>query len=102
MLHLLNPKTLEEVAVPNTLISPNLIKLLEGGAQVRLRATRDKPLWIFGGKIYKCTVAEIINQLHGAWTLMTIAGARVVAPFEMKVGDQIMVNAEDYTYAGKA
>lgn len=65
--YLLNPKTLEEVALPARLVTGNLAKVLEGGIEVKIRMHGDKPVLVHSPvRSLKCTVAEILERREGA------------------------------------
>lgn len=69
LIYLLNPKTLEEVAVPSRLVQGNLARLLEGGAAVKVRMNGEQPLLVHPAvRNVKCTVAKVIDK-----TLSTLA-----------------------------
>ena len=64
--YLLNPKTLEEISVPSKLVGGNLLKVLEGGMEVKVR-TRDgdgdKPIVVHSNiQSFKCTVTDILER----------------------------------------
>lgn len=59
---LMNSKTLEEYAVPSKLMDPSLAKLLEGGSQVKVRLSKDRPVMVTAGATLKCTVAEVMDS----------------------------------------
>ncbi|PJF19431.1 Elongation factor P [Paramicrosporidium saccamoebae] len=75
----LNPKTLEEIAVPQRLLGGNLAKVIEGGA-------------------------ELIVVVSGKQTTVVIiqGGGKILCTGVLEVGDQIMINTDDLSYQGKA
>jgi translation elongation factor P/translation initiation factor 5A len=59
----LNPKTLEEITVPLKLLNGNLGKILEGGAEVKIRMDIEKPIFIHSSnRLHRCTVAEVVER----------------------------------------
>jgi elongation factor P len=102
-LHLLDPKTLEQICMPLSLkASDAVVSLLESGTEVKVRYCEDTPVSIIPPKNVKCTVKSV-NFVHDSgdsrkFTVITEAGGRVVVPLKVEPGDQIIVNTEDFTY----
>ena len=105
-LHLIDPKSLEQVSLPLSLKSSDAITwLLESGAEVKVRYCEDAPVSIIPPKSVKCTVNSI-GFVHDSgdsrkFTIITEAGGRVVVPLRVEPGDQILVNTDDFSYHGK-
>lgn len=65
-IYLLNPKTLEEISIPSKLASGNLLKVLEGGMEIKVR-TRDgdgdRPIVVYSSnQNFKCTVTDVLER----------------------------------------
>ena len=103
---LMNSKTLEEYSVPSKLMDANLAKLLEGGSQVKVRLSKDKPVMVTAGATLKCTVAEVMdsresdkkkycrhyqapNKHVGRASLWCKAGLGSTAPLPLLLGNRL-------------
>jgi hypothetical protein len=84
----LNPKTLDEIAVPQRLLGGNLAKVIEGGFDVKIRMKGDMPIFVHSSnRLYRCTVAEILERrdckgfsfVERPWLLFRVE-ARLYAP----------------------
>lgn len=106
-LQMLNPKTFEEISVPVGLIDPNARLLLEaGGVNLKVRVYQDRPILVIAPRTLKCTVAKVLEQRicddgKRPCVVQTLGGARVVCPLSFVENDQILVNWEDMSFAGR-
>lgn len=107
LMYLMNPKTLEETTVSKSLLLPELHKVLEGGAEVKVRMAGERAVMVHGmARSYRCTVAEVLERRDSSdgrksTTVITQGGLRVVCPAAVNEGDQIMVSLPDHEYQGK-
>lgn len=106
MLHLLNPTTLEELAVPSRLLGGNMAGILEGGLHVKVRLHGEKPVFVHPNlRNYTCTVAAVLERRDGGDRRTTVVevqgGARVQCSAVLEVGDQIVVSVEDLSFQGR-
>lgn len=63
MAYLLDQKTLAETPIAINLFAKNLLRVLEGGSEVRVRLNGAKPVMVHGtGGHYRCTVSEILEE----------------------------------------
>lgn len=125
---LLNPKTLEEISLPIQLVSGGLAKVVEGGTEVKVRMSQEKPILVHSPqRTLKCTVAEVLERRDGkrrlsvdrrqdhvityrsgplgdrkSTVVQVQGGARVSCPGVVEVGDRIVVSIDDHSYQGKA
>ena len=62
--HLLDPKTLEEHSISTKLVANNLLSLLEGGMEVKIRMRDgETPVLVFSPQqSFKCTVAKVLER----------------------------------------
>lgn len=66
LVYLLNVKTLEEISLPIKLVSGNLVKVLEGGSEVKVRMSNEKPIFVHSPqRNFKCTVSKILERRDG-------------------------------------
>lgn len=106
MLYLLNPATLEEIAVSAHLVGGHLARLLEGGTEVKVRMRGDTPIFVHSAhRNYTCTVTAVLERREGTDRKTTVVevqgGARVLCHAAVEVGDRIIVAVDDLSFQGR-
>ena len=78
---LLNPKTLEEISLPIQLVSGGLAKVMEGGTEVKVRMSQEKPILVHSPqRTLKCTVSEVLERRDGNHRLRFDSSASLIVP----------------------
>jgi translation elongation factor P/translation initiation factor 5A len=105
VLHVLDPRTLEQTTLPAELCPSAILPYLESGHDLRVRFQGQDCVAIVPPRILTCTVREVTfvqeSQEHSKYTCTLDGGARVVLPLNFAPGDAVLVDTDTQAYAGK-